>query len=60
MNCKAYVGGAIKFERIKPILKNISFNNNSAVYGDDIGAYPIKVKLEGKDFIWLDDVPPGL
>ena len=38
-------GGAIKYDVFRPKLSNISFKNNSALYGTNIASYPIKIKI---------------
>ncbi|CAI2375821.1 unnamed protein product [Moneuplotes crassus] len=54
-------GGAIYYDVYRPIMTNITFNQNKAVYGENIASYPIKVVLseELSDKIHLDEVASG-
>lgn len=36
-------GGAIYYSLQRPIMKNLSFLNNSAEYGDNLASYPVKI-----------------
>ena len=36
-------GGAIYYNYRRPEMSNITFNNNDASYGSDIGSYPVKI-----------------
>ena len=42
-------GGAIYFDLYRPILDKNVFDNNQAVYGNDIASYPVKVRLKDTD-----------
>ena len=53
------IGGAIKFNKLKPELNNVSFVGNKAAYGNDIGAFATKVAIEGGENMRLLDVVPG-
>lgn len=37
-------GGAIKYDKIQPLLTNISSFGNSAVYGDFLASYPVELR----------------
>ena len=39
------MGGAYYYPKFRPVFKNITFINNSAPYGADIGSIPIKVYI---------------
>lgn len=45
-NCAVLQGGAIMWANYKPIINNNEFNNNSAEYGSDIAAYPIRLAVD--------------
>ena len=36
-------GGAIYYDIYRPLMTNVTFKNNSAVYGPNIASYPVKV-----------------
>ena len=38
-------GGGIMYDLYRPTLSNLVFSNNSALYGPEIGSYPIKIKI---------------
>ena len=38
-------GGGIMYDLYRPALSNLVFSNNSALYGPEIGSYPIKIKI---------------
>ena len=54
-------GGAIYYDLYRPKLDNITQLNNTAVYGNYIASYPIKIKLTNTntDLIRLDNVVSG-
>ena len=61
-NSKAGIkGGAIYYDLYRPIMEQTSFSNNSAIYGNDIASYPIKITLThtDSDDIVLNDVVSG-
>lgn len=35
-------GGAVKWTFLKPELKNCSFKDNNAVYGENIASFPVR------------------
>lgn len=44
LNNKAFIeGGAIKWNDEMPILLNNYFSNNSAIYGENIASFPIRI-----------------
>lgn len=45
INNSAKEGGALSYINCKPNIANNSFQNNSALYGNDISSFPVKVKL---------------
>lgn len=50
INNTAKVGGAISYVRSRPKINFCNFSNNSAVYGENIASYPIKIKLHELKF----------
>ena len=54
-------GGAIYYNLYRPKLINVTKENNTAMYGNDIASYPIKAKLKNanSDLIMLDSVVSG-
>ena len=38
-------GGGIMYDLYRPIFSNLVFQNNNALYGTDIGSYPIKIRI---------------
>ena len=40
-------GGAYYYPRVRPIFQNISFENNSAPYGDNFASYAVKFTING-------------
>jgi len=49
-------GAAIKYQKLRPILDQITFSNNSAIYGNDIASYPIRLVLTS-NFSFTDLYP---
>jgi hypothetical protein len=45
VNNSATEGGGLSYTKKKPILLNNIFQNNSALYGNDISSYPVRVQL---------------
>lgn len=37
-------GGAIKYDKIKPVYTNITYSNNTALYGDVLAAFPVELR----------------
>ena len=54
-------GGAIYYDFYRPMMEQTSFENNSALYGNNIASYPIKIVLKNSssDDIILNDVASG-
>ena len=42
-NAATEQGGAIYYNFRRPMLRNISYTNNSALYGPDIASYPVRI-----------------
>jgi len=61
-NSASVSGGAIKYDSLRPHMDNNSFINNSAVYGPNIGSYPVRIKIKGTntDQIILNNVGSGV
>ena len=60
---KAYeAGGAIYYDVYRPNMINNAFYNNSAVYGNNIASYPIKIKEKdsSQDQIVLNNIGSGI
>ena len=55
-------GGAVKYDVYSPILQNITFERNIAMYGPDIASYPVKIKLVDSqtDSIMFSNVGSGI
>ncbi|CAI2380520.1 unnamed protein product [Moneuplotes crassus] len=55
-------GGAIHYDMFRPILRNNSFINNSAVYGSIISSYAVKIKQKGAQDgpLILSDIGSGI
>lgn len=62
VNNKAIIeGGAIKWNDEKPYFFNNTFINNSAIYGEDIASFPLRMILNyfnKKDFSQSTYTPP--
>ena len=61
-NSVAHVkGGAIYYDLYRPKMDDVTFKNNSAIYGNDIASYPIKIALinTSSDNIILNNVVSG-
>ena len=54
-------GGAIYYNLYRPLLDKNIFENNQAEYGNDIGSYPIRIKLKDADSdeLVLDNIVSG-
>lgn len=54
-------GGAIYYDLYRPVMKNITFINNKAPYGNNIASYPLKVLVNnsGEMSTSLYEVPSG-
>jgi hypothetical protein len=55
-------GGAIMYDAYRPDMSELNFENNTAIYGPNIGSYAIKLNFRGRDYnfnITLDDVTSG-
>jgi predicted outer membrane repeat protein len=37
-------GGAIKYDKIKPVYTNVTYSNNTALYGDRLAAFPVELR----------------
>ena len=62
-NNKAHeAGGAINYDVYRPNMINTAFYNNSAVYGNNIASYPIKIKEKesSQDQIILNNIGSGI
>jgi len=44
LNNKAYSGGAIQYAKVKPVLTNSTDENNTALYGDFLAAFPVELR----------------
>lgn len=55
-------GGAIFYDSFRPELDNIVYTNNTAVYGNELGSYPVKIILSGNSHndINLTDLGSGI
>jgi hypothetical protein len=55
-------GGAIYYDLYRPAMNNNQFINNTALYGENIASYPVKIKLKESenDNIILFDVVSGI
>ncbi|CAI2387268.1 unnamed protein product [Moneuplotes crassus] len=55
-------GGAIYYNWNRPAMKGLKFQNNSALYGQDIASYPVKIVSKGTlvNKIPIKDVASGL
>ena len=55
-------GGALNYNYKRPELKNNTFNNNKAAYGQDIASYPVKIIRKGSssDSIIITNVGSGI
>lgn len=51
-------GGAIAWSRFKPLLANVVFRENSALYGSNVSSFPIKIAPVSSAFL-VPDVPSG-
>ncbi|CAG9323995.1 unnamed protein product [Blepharisma stoltei] len=38
-------GGAVQWYNSQPVISNLSFSNNSALYGDDLASFPLGLKV---------------
>ena len=59
-NSAVLEGGAIKWNDEMPIISNNTFENNTAVYGDNIASFPLRISLKtyeasGSDFKILSE-----
>ena len=45
INNSAQEGGALTYLNKKPQFSNNIFQNNSAIYGNDISSFPVRIKL---------------
>jgi hypothetical protein len=56
------MGGAIYYNSYRPSLSNITYTNNSALYGQNIASYPVKIIEQGStnSSIELNMVGPGI
>ena len=56
------MGGAIYYDSYRPSLTNITYANNSALYGQNIASYPIKIIEQGisNDLIELNNIGPSI
>ena len=54
-------GGAIYYDLYRPYMSNNKFQNNEALYGNNIASYPVKIRLKDSesDDIILNDAPSG-
>ena len=61
-NSATQMGGGIYYNLNRPSLQNITYSNNSAMYGPDIASYAVKIVQRGTqdNKIYLDNIPSGL
>ena len=61
-NTATNTGGAIRYNLYRPILSDITFLNNSAAYGNNIGSYVMKVRHNesNSEYIVIRDIGSGL
>jgi hypothetical protein len=58
-------GGAIIYNTYQPKILNNTFQNNTAIFGEDVASYATRIKLVVNgtnlvDFVELNDVPSGI
>lgn len=61
-NIAAKMGGAIYYNLDRPNMTDLSFKNNSALYGNDIASYGVRIALHNttNNKVSISDVPSGL
>lgn len=56
-NSASWEGGAIKYNLYPPVISNCSFESNSALYGNNIASYPVKMVLDKTE---IDQLVSGI
>ena len=52
-------GGAIVWNRFKPTLSDLTFSNNSALYGNNIASFPVQLAINTLSSTSLSFIPSG-
>ena len=61
-NTATQQGGAIYYNFRRPQFLNVSYSNNTALYGNDIASYPVRIVMDGMmdQNIEFDNVASGI
>jgi len=58
-NSATFEGGAIQYLDYRPMMENLSFSQNTAAYGPDIGSYATKFSLDRSQDMKIEGLASG-